>query len=206
MVRRKYSYASVTGHIDYYKTDKGMQISRENKVIFVHTPKTGGSTIEHSSLFDDARAHHTVGGHFTIGQMMDNMEQRNMSDFLRVGMIRHPCSRFISAFSYLEDQRGNKHDTQFFLQNVSRFGGLDGFLTSGALETTNVGRWAHFRRMEELLFFPNGSFGVDLVMCQEHWADGMARWQAALARRSGGEAKLPDALLGVGHAAASIAL
>ena len=52
-----------------YDKDVG-QISRINKVIFVHVPKTGGSTIEQSKLFYDAKKHHPVGGHTHAEKML----------------------------------------------------------------------------------------------------------------------------------------
>jgi len=45
-----------------YRRDFG-QISRKNKAIFVHVPKTGGSTIEDSGLFEDAQPFHNTKGH-----------------------------------------------------------------------------------------------------------------------------------------------
>ena len=52
-----------------YNNDVG-QISRTNRVIFVHVPKTGGSTIEQSTLFNDARKHHAVGSHNKAARLM----------------------------------------------------------------------------------------------------------------------------------------
>ena len=45
-----------------YRQDFG-QLSRKNKAIFVHVPKTGGSTIEDSRLFEDAQKFHNTKGH-----------------------------------------------------------------------------------------------------------------------------------------------
>lgn len=44
-----------------------LQISDKYKCIFIHVPKTGGSTIEESCLFDDQRkkTREAVGGHAT---------------------------------------------------------------------------------------------------------------------------------------------
>ena len=53
-----------------YASDKSKQISRKNKLVFAHVPKTGGTTIETSSLFADARTNHPVGGHWEIESLM----------------------------------------------------------------------------------------------------------------------------------------
>ena len=56
-----------------YDKDVG-QISRENKLIFVHVPKTGGSTIEQSKLFYDAKRHHPIGGHTKAEKLLPDTQ------------------------------------------------------------------------------------------------------------------------------------
>ena len=68
-----------------YKNDVG-QISRTNRVIFVHVPKTGGSTIEQSTLFNDASKHHSVGSH-------NPAERLTLAEFGRL------CMRFATTIA-----------------------------------------------------------------------------------------------------------
>ena len=134
-----------------YDKDVG-QISRTYKLIFVHVPKTGGSTIEQSKLFYDAKKHHPIGGHTKAEKLLpdaldvsravllvlvqvssrtymratpthrglltccscvinymyrkrhasdEQFSRRNLAPgFRSFSMVRHPCERFISAFTY----------------------------------------------------------------------------------------------------------
>ena len=46
--------SSVPADDSYYSTDQSQQISREHRFVFVHVPKTGGTSFERSKVFDDA--------------------------------------------------------------------------------------------------------------------------------------------------------
>ena len=133
---------------------------------------------------------------------------RGLSAFTTLAAIRHPCSRFVSAFNYLMRREGTSaRDNEWTTKHI-------GPGTSGAAEHTKTidqfvaylqrgadpSLWEsatgvnHFKPMHKQLFFKNGSFGIDVVVCQEDWQRGIERLQAARP-----DLKMPDELIS-GHA------
>lgn len=161
------------GLTDLYSTDGFNVISRENRLVYIHVPKTGGSTVERSTLFADANAHHAVGGHFPVADVMRNAEERGMDGFLTVAHIRHPCTRFISAFGYMKSDKGALGD-QAWARNVIGTLSIDDFVLKIKRDPLILHK-VHFRPMVSFLFYPDGSFGIDQVICQERWNAGLRR-------------------------------
>lgn len=151
-----------------YKTDKQMQISRKNKLVFVHVPKTGGTTIERSSLFDDARKHHLVGGHHAIDEMMYNAADRQIDNFFKFSVIRHPCERFISAYNYLKFY-GNKGNKQWALKNIHNLtiDSVADNILSGKLMYT------HFKKQKSYLFTKDGKLNLNFIFCTSTFEFGL---------------------------------
>ena len=150
-----------------YETDGTMSISRNNRLIYVHTPKTGGSSIENSFLFDDARQFHAVGGHFNVEHMTLNAQERGIEDFVRAAHIRHPCSRFISAYAYLKSDLCNPGDRRWAAEHIGNLS-LDDFILKLEREPALTGK-AHLRPLHHWLFYSDGTFGLDVALCQETW-------------------------------------
>ncbi|CAE7194858.1 unnamed protein product [Symbiodinium natans] len=150
-----------------YDKDVG-QISRINKVIFVHVPKTGGSTIEQSKLFYDAKKHHPVGGH-THAEKMRNLAP----GFRSFSMVRHPCERFISAFTYTLT-RAPEPELAWHHKNIGSRN-VTAYVASSDFGGDVFWKFLHFRPQHSFLFFHNGTFGVDLLMCQDNWTKSMQR-------------------------------
>lgn len=172
--------------INQYLTDRTQTISRENKLIYVHTPKTGGASLERSVLFDDARKEHEIGGHYTIDQMTENSEDRGLSDFLRTSHIRHPCSRFVSAFNYLTSDVCNKGDQEWAKANIGDLS-IDEFVAHADRDPSAL-QYMHFLPLHHWLFTVDGSFGLDTVLCQETWDASLDRLGNHL------EKPIPDSL------------
>ena len=156
-----------------YDTDGTMAISRENKLLYVHIPKTGGSSFESSAIFSDARAHHAIGGHRPIGFMTQDAEERQLTDFVKVAHIRHPCDRFVSAFAYLTSDKCNPGDQEWakkYMKGMS----IDEFVLE-VEKNPELLKWAHFTPMWRYVFMPEGTFGIDVAMCQETWDESLDR-------------------------------
>lgn len=184
-----------------YQLDSGkqlyMQISRLNKLVYVHIPKAGGTTIESSSLFQDHRFYtgRPASSHHTITSMMQNASERRLLDFVTATTIRHPGLRFASAFYYLKyDPIASKADDPTFLRHTTRFkmdqvDSIEAFVTM--LDDTKdmwedlLNTFPHFQPMTSWVLFEkpsNREFGVDVVMCQEQWNEGLDRLSRALHR------------------------
>ncbi|CAE7875537.1 unnamed protein product, partial [Symbiodinium necroappetens] len=150
-----------------YNNDVG-QISRTNRVIFVHVPKTGGSTIEQSTLFTDARKHHAVGSHNKAARLRDLAPR-----FRSFSMVRHPCERFVSAFTYSRNY-ANPSERRWHRQHVGDRN-LTSYVASKDFGGDRFWRFLHFQPQYSFLFFANKTFGVDLLLCQDNWTRSMER-------------------------------
>jgi len=152
--------------------------------------------MEHSMLFDDAREHHLLGGHHPIADMMGNAYERRLTRMVKTAHIRHPCDRFISAFTYLT-QAGNEGDkilTDKWIadQTIDEF--ASNYNTAGWNPNYEI---RHFTPQVEFVFYthdginedrehahdkPDGTFGLDLIMCTEQWEEGLDRLGDALGK------------------------
>ena len=176
---------------ELYSRDRGCT-SRENKLVYVHLPKTGGTTIERTSLFKEAALFHQISGHYSVDQMMYNSEDRQMDDFVTAVHVRHPCERYISAFYYLKDGKGNKGDTQWAKEHIGDRS-IDEFTQlQKENDWEDLKFWLHFFPMAYYLMHDTEEkieFGVDEVLCQEQWDEGINRLYDAV------DKKVPEFLL-----------
>ena len=165
--------------------------SRDNKLVYVHIPKTGGSTVETSELFyNNSRLHYLgfrapVAGHHPIDLMMENSEDRGISNFVTATTIRHPCQRFISAFRYVTSSTKCNEGDQIKAHNKIGDRTLDEFVVY--MEDQGWPRtMAHFDKLYPFLMlhkvepFEVDTFGVDNVLCQAQWDEGVQRLESAI--------------------------
>ena len=75
---------------------KGAQISEKNKIIFIHIPKCGGTSVNKSALFASHR-----GGHNTYDQIKLLLSKREFYKYKAFTIVRNPWDRLASAFHYL---------------------------------------------------------------------------------------------------------
>lgn len=155
-----------------------MHLARDTKLAYVHIPKTGGSTIEDSALFDHKRRlGASPRSHFSVRTLTNATAT---DGFTVATHIRNPCDRFVSAFLYI------RHDdrSRGMRQTAADFGMFESETTEEFvdwLEATNS--WGllkdtmlHFRPMVNWLVMEDtDTFGVDVVMCQEQWEEGVDR-------------------------------
>ena len=174
--------------LEMIKQDIGT-ISRDNKLVYVHIPKTGGSTVEDSEMFDTDRLYEDenlrgpIGGHYTIYEMMQNSEVRGISDFDTATTIRHPCERFVSAFRYVTGDKCNEGDQRLAAAHIGNRT-LDEFVELMEEEGWQR-RMVHLDKMYTFLVDDDGNFGVDEVLCMEQWKEGVQRLFRTHLRKEG---------------------
>ena len=166
--------------IKSYRYDLGVT-SRVNKLIYVHVPKTGGTTIEKLPLFDDSRAFYdlglrdfNIGGHAPIGRLKESARLGGIDGFVSAAHIRHPCERFISAFRYLTSTKCNKGDQAYAKEHIGDMT-LDQYIAhSHSKGWKDFANWPHFKK-QHLFLVNNNEFDVDHILCQEQWDEGIER-------------------------------
>lgn len=177
-----------------YEEDKGFQISRDYKLVYVHVPKTGGTTFEESQLFQEKR---DTGGvaraHHRLEHMMVNATERRIEDFLTVATVRHPCERFVSAFYYLKTRSGGR-GIDAIVEHFGVGASMDAIVRNFKVDTVDTvsefvallnsdpPMWHRLKKkfnpfvpMESWLVYDNGTFGIDVVICQDQWNEGIQR-------------------------------
>lgn len=80
-----------------------MRVSDVNRVLFVHVPKTGGSTID--LIFDqeveDARKVQRAKRHFTYGELLEL--EPSLTHYWSCGFVRNPWARMVSWWAMTVD-------------------------------------------------------------------------------------------------------
>jgi hypothetical protein len=100
--------------------------------------------------------------------------------FTTATTIRHPCDRFVSSWYYTKhDHRAKGAKTiadRFFLGNYETIEGWVDYLEKYPRQWMRLQRKVvHFTPMVQWTFHQDGHFGIDIVLCQEEWEDGVER-------------------------------
>jgi len=105
-----------------------MPIDTKNKIIFVHIPRTGGTTIEHilgmnqaENLFSQEPLSYIVPNnklpqHLTYMEICDNLPQNFVKEAFSFSFVRNPWSRILSEFLWRKTvmrSSGIKHMENF---------------------------------------------------------------------------------------------
>jgi len=172
-------YGLSSEDVEKSKEDTGC-ISRTHKLVYVHIPKTGGSTMINSEIFFDTdllylfkKRARPKSGHYPIWSLMSNAKERGIDNYVTATTIRHPCERFISAFRYVTSSKCNSNDMVWKEKSIGDRN-IDEYVQH--LEDTNWSHMmVHFRKQYPFLMNNELEFGVDHVLCQEQWNEGIER-------------------------------
>ena len=154
---------------------------------FVHVPKTGGTSIEHS--LEPHLDKPFAGGHTTAAQfaLICPAEWR---DYFSFGFVRNPWDRLLSAYRYLMQLPPELGIEQqdFVRQRWLRYeNDFEGFVGALAAEPTSIFFVAHLWPQVYYLCDPSGEVMVDFVGRYERLHEDWAR----VCHRIGIEAPLP---------------
>lgn len=113
------------------------QIYHQLGAIFVHVPKTGGTSIERALRESPEQV---VGGH-TTALGFRKAFPREFAEYFTFALVRHPLDRFLSAWRYL---RGEPVHEALGNAEIHECATLDRWMEPVADDPRRLGRIVHF--------------------------------------------------------------
>ena len=154
-------------------------------VVFVHVPKTGGTSVARALYGTDGVGHRTARD--LRGAVGADVWDRAFT----FAVVREPVDRLASAFRYLRAGGSNGLDAAFAERELAPFDTLDSFVL-GWLTARSSQSWVHFRPQADFVCGPSGEVLVDVVARYER----LAADYEAVRQRTGVGGPLPWANAG----------
>ena len=129
----------------------GLDSSRS---IFIHVPKTGGTSIG-EALYGYAAGHHTCA------EFRDSNPNK-FHLYFKFSFVRNPWDRLVSAYFHLKSESGVPINVAWFRDNLSKYRDFEHFVHEG-LSSPNVSSWVHFRPQVDFITDSVGKVLVDFV-------------------------------------------
>lgn len=124
---------------------------RKYEVIFVHIPKTAGSSIQELARFN----RFTVQGHDLRNPSYQDLYlyQKDKKDVFSFAFVRNPWDRLVSSFFYLQDGGNCAEDNDDKKKYLSKWGKLDfdKFVKDLAINN-EILKQIHFKPQHEWIF------------------------------------------------------
>lgn len=131
------------------------QYHDEFKCIFIHIPKTAGTSLQ-ETLFNYS---HT--GHFKWDEYRA-ADRVKFKDYYKFAFVRNPYDRLVSAYFYLKAGGRNKYDLEWSESVLSKFPTFKSFVMEWVSES-NIKDWNHFSLQSEYIFDDKGVCMVDFI-------------------------------------------
>lgn len=132
------------------------QIYHHLKVIFVHVPKTAGTSIERQLRASDRDV---VGGHTTALAFRAAFPSQ-FASYYKFAFVRHPLDRFLSAYCYLRDRPIN---WALANQVIHETDSLDCFIESIQNSPTIISKIVHLIPAHNFVCDSTGNLLVDAI-------------------------------------------
>lgn len=128
------------------------------KSIFIHIPKTAGSSVS-QALFSDMRIAHT---HYSAQEYFDESAKK-YSEFVKFAFVRNPIERFVSAYKHLLSPPEWVHqDSHAFSQDhVRPYADINDFVRH-LEEDWLVREWVHFKPQTRFLLV-NDEININFI-------------------------------------------
>jgi len=126
-----------------------------NGPLFIHIPKTAGSSI----IYSGAK---TVFGHKTL-QYYLKWCPSNIQFPSTFTIIRNPFDRIISSYHYLKDGGNNEYDKMWARKYIISTNDINEFVED-RLQDKRVLKWIHFRPQTEFIINQSGNIAVDHII------------------------------------------
>lgn len=132
------------------------QIYPHIKAIFVHVPKTAGTEIERALCEKPGQK---VGGHTTAEGFRRKFPQE-FESFYKFGVVRHPVSRFVSAYRYLRNEPVHRAHNNAEIHKCANF---DDWWKQIRQDPGRLNQMVHFQPAHRFLCDIDGTLLVDRI-------------------------------------------
>mmetsp|Transcript_39310 Transcript_39310/g.64313 ORF Transcript_39310/g.64313 Transcript_39310/m.64313 type:complete len:267 (-) Transcript_39310:9-809(-) len=155
------------------RVSKYRNVNEEKRFIFIHVPKTGGSSIERMFFNRCLDSEHKC--------LKDYMRCYRYRQFYTFAFVRNPYLRAISMYIYFKSGGNQKHDRWKICTLFAKFAGLDDFVRYYA-NTDNTWFTKHefFENFCQTDYVFDGNRGVDFIGKLEHFEHDMQRLMKVL--------------------------
>ncbi|KAJ8020576.1 hypothetical protein HOLleu_40205 [Holothuria leucospilota] len=143
------------------------QMSDKHQIIFVHLPHTGGTSIENSNLFDDSAKIRNIS----------DLDEDRFKNYRKFSIVRHPCSRLISAWKYLTQESADIGDKSWAARYKVSLTSFNDFVMTALFPggPVHIENQVHLRTQISMLFDDKKQFRLDQLLVYERWNESMAK-------------------------------
>lgn len=141
-----------------------LQISHKYKCIFIHIPKTGGTSIEKTSLFDDQRerTNQDVGGHANAMKFKDTFS-KEFNSYFKFAFVRNPWDRLVSAFFYLSNFGSSEGDREAAVKYIEKYNKNFHAFCCDFVKEENINTIVHLKPQHSFICDDRDNIVVDFV-------------------------------------------
>lgn len=133
------------------------RVCRRHGCIFVHIPRTAGTSIT-KALFDGPKP----GGHTPATDYRMVFDQQEFDALYKFSIVRNPWDRLVSSFFFLRNGGMREDDRIWAEEHLSSYETFDGFVR-GWLRTERLNSYVHFVPQSHYLLNLEGQLTVDYV-------------------------------------------
>lgn len=126
------------------------------KCIYVHIPKTAGTSVSFSLFGNLAWGHHKIRDYEKI------FTRRTINHYLKFAFVRHPQTRLYSAFSFLKKGGSTSKDSNWARKNLDMYNDFDSFVQLWVNET-NIFDYVHFIPQYQFLIDSEDKMRIDFI-------------------------------------------
>ncbi|KAJ8020310.1 hypothetical protein HOLleu_39873 [Holothuria leucospilota] len=154
------------------------KISEKHQIMFVHLPHTGGTFIENSFLFDDS-AKKLEQNHYDDDHKISDLDEHRCKNYHKFSVVRHPCSRLISAWKYLTQGSADDANKAWAIRYLDKAAttSFNDFVMTTLFPggPVHIGNQDHLRTQVSMLFDDKEEFRLDQLLVYERWNESMTK-------------------------------
>lgn len=125
-----------------------------NQTIFIHVPKTGGSSV--AAALGIGVSRHVPWTEYV------RANSGKFRRYFKFAFVRNPWDRLVSSYTFLKQGGMNADDAAFAERHLARFTDFGDFVRHGLREDA-IRRWIHFRPQTAFVCREDGSCVLDFV-------------------------------------------